>query len=129
MKTFSDLLATDTSALLDIVVELREHGHVQYLADINGTVLLVGQTQLQVDLFAPINLRVQLTEFAEGTSGIEVAALTINGLEVLPVYQQLASSHNNYIDQLGLWSFNIPSPFYNWYHTVSGQGWLLTPDK
>jgi len=43
----------------------------------------------------------------------------INGYEILPKYSHLA--------QDGV--LTIPSPFYSWYHEVSGQGWLLIPDK
>jgi hypothetical protein len=44
---------------------------------------------------------------------------TVNGIEVLPKYRYLA--------QDGV--LTIPSPFYSWYHEISGQGWLLIPDN
>jgi hypothetical protein len=43
--------------------------------------------------------------------------VTIDGIDVLPQYQHLAIDGVLHIDQ----------PFYCWYHTVSGQGWLLEP--
>jgi len=41
----------------------------------------------------------------------------IDGIEILPRYRHLA------IDQL----LTLDKPFYQWYHQVSGQGWLLEP--
>jgi hypothetical protein len=43
--------------------------------------------------------------------------VTVDGVEILPRYQYLASD-----GQLA-----ITEPFYQWYHRVSGQGWLLKP--
>jgi hypothetical protein len=50
--------------------------------------------------------------------------LAINGLEVLPKYQHLATRPTNYIDRLGLWRMEIATPFYIWYHEITGQGWI-----
>ena len=43
--------------------------------------------------------------------------VTVDGEEILPKYQYLAVNGR----------LIIPEPFYRWYHRVSGQGWLLTP--
>jgi hypothetical protein len=43
--------------------------------------------------------------------------VSIDGIEVLPWYQHLAVDGR----------LTIPVPFYQWYHEVSGQGWLLKP--
>ena len=45
------------------------------------------------------------------------ATVTIDGVEILPKYRHLA------VDE----KLTISEPFYRWYHRVSGQGWLLTP--
>jgi hypothetical protein len=45
------------------------------------------------------------------------STVTVDGVEILPKYQHLAVN-----DRL-----TISEPFYRWYHRVSGQGWLLTP--
>jgi hypothetical protein len=44
-------------------------------------------------------------------------AVTVDGVEILPKYQYLAVNGR----------LTISEPFYRWYHRVSGQGWLLTP--
>ena len=46
-----------------------------------------------------------------------LATVRVDGIEVLPKYQHLAKHGQLTINQ----------PFYCWYHTVSGQGWLLKP--
>ena len=43
--------------------------------------------------------------------------VTVDDQEILPKYQYLAVDGK----------ITIPEPFYRWYHRVSGQGWLLTP--
>ena len=43
--------------------------------------------------------------------------VTVDGDEILPKYRHLAVNGK----------LTIPEPFYRWYHRVSGQGWLLTP--
>lgn len=42
----------------------------------------------------------------------------IDNVEILPKYRYLAHDQN----------LSINEPFYRWYHRVSGQGWLLTPN-
>jgi len=41
----------------------------------------------------------------------------IDGAEILPKYQYLTVDNR----------LTINEPFYQWYHRVSGQGWLLKP--
>ena len=43
--------------------------------------------------------------------------VTVDGIEILPKYWHLAVDGK----------LTISKPFYQWYHQVSGQGWLLTP--
>jgi glutaredoxin 2 len=43
--------------------------------------------------------------------------VTVDDVEILPKYRHLAVNGR----------LTIPEPFYRWYHRVSGQGWLLTP--
>ena len=48
---------------------------------------------------------------------VSTDTVSIDGVEVLPKYHYLAENE----------TLNIKGPFYNWLHTVSGQGWLLKP--
>lgn len=43
--------------------------------------------------------------------------VTVDGMPVLPKYSYLA------VDS----QLNIDIPFYQWYHVVTDQGWLLKP--
>jgi len=43
--------------------------------------------------------------------------VSVDSIEVLPRYRHLANSN----------TLQISEPFYQWYHRVSEQGWLLTP--
>jgi hypothetical protein len=43
----------------------------------------------------------------------------IDGIEILPQYHYLAVNG----------TLTINEPFYNWYHRILGQGWLLTPHQ
>lgn len=43
--------------------------------------------------------------------------VTVDGIEILPKYQHLAVDGK----------LTISKPFYQWYHQVSGQGWLIMP--
>ena len=43
--------------------------------------------------------------------------VTVDGIEVLPRYRHLANDN----------TLQISEPFFQWYHKVSEQGWLLTP--
>jgi hypothetical protein len=124
MNNFSDITAIDTAGQLSIGLQLQFHGNTESLITLNGHVVGNNSFNLEIDLFDPIKLSIDLLSFDEGTSGIEIQSLIVNGLEVLPKYQHLASKPTNYIDQLGIWTFKIPPPFYVWYHLTSGQGWI-----
>lgn len=43
--------------------------------------------------------------------------VTIDGIEILPKYNYLSKNEQIIIDV----------PFYQWYHHLTAQGWLLTP--
>lgn len=124
MKNFLDLQATNPT--LAVSVSLKIHGTVTYFASINRQPFQ-GSLETTIPLHSEIYFVIQLQEFNEGTSGIEIERFTVNDLEVLPKYQHYADPRTNYIDKLGVWRLRIPHPFYTWYHTVTGQGWLLNP--
>lgn len=124
IHNFSEALDIDTSQKLVVSLRLKKHGRTKSSTTLNGFVVDVDNVTFELDLLSDIKLVIDLLEFDEGTSGVEIEALTVNGHEVLPKYQHLSSSANAYHDKVGLWEFAIPSNFYAWYHTVSGQGWV-----
>jgi len=123
IKNFSNITAIDTSRTLKINLKLTRHGRTISRVNLNGLEIYVDEVNFEFDLFDPIRLNIDLQEFDEGTSGIEVGLL-VNGLEVLPKYQHLASRPTCYIDKLGIWEMDIPTNFYMWYHSISGQGFI-----
>jgi hypothetical protein len=124
MKNFSELLVTRPD--LTVIIELRIHGRVSYQANINQHIVDI-YSKKTFDLDSLLNFSIQLDDFDEGTSGIEIVEFSVDGLEILPLYRHVASPPTHYIDKLGIWNLNIPLPFYQWYHDISGQGWLLKP--
>jgi hypothetical protein len=124
IKTFSDLTAIDARHKLIVGLQLQKHGQTESIVKLNDCVIAADQIRFEFDLFDPIKLEIELLDFVEGTSGIEIVNFNVNELEILPKYQHLASKPTNYIDFLGVWSFQIPSPFYIWYHQISGQGFI-----
>ena len=123
MKNFSEITAIDLDCL-DVSITLREHGRVRYYCWVNGWPAEMGTTTWTFRLFDSVSVVIVLWDFDEGHSGVEIENFNINGYEVLPLYQQLASSPTSYIDQKGIWQFQITGPFYPWYHKISGQGFI-----
>ncbi len=125
IQTFSDLTAIETVGALTVDLEYRIHGHCIATVCVNDQWYIeLGRGQIKVNLFDPISLKINLLDFKEGSSGIEIVNFSVNGLEILPKYQHLASRPTNYIDFYGEWSLVIPAPFYLWYHQITGQGWI-----
>lgn len=124
IQSFSDVTAIDTRNQLEVELRIRKHGHTVSDITLNSTQVHWAQYVGYWDLFDAINLQVDLTEFTEGVSGVEIEYFGVNGLEVLPKYQHLASNSACYIDKLGIWKMDVPSNFYAWYHAISGQGFI-----
>jgi hypothetical protein len=122
IKTFSDLTGIDPT--LDIVIVVAFHGDVSGEVTFNGHRCHSGVNHFQIGLFDDIQLTSDIQQFTEGVSAIEITEFSVNGYNVIPKYQHLSSSKNGYHDHLGSWHLNIPGPFYVWYHSVSGQGWI-----
>jgi len=124
IQTFSDALAINTRGQLNLELRIQFHGRTEQEIHLNSVPIVAPFTLAQFDLLEPIELKVELTDFDEGTSAVEIEYFGINGLEVLPRYHHLASSGGSYIDKLGTWRFQIAPRFYPWYHAISGQGWI-----
>ena len=123
-QTFSDITVIDTKNQLRIDLQLCRHGRTNDLVTINGQQITDITTTMFVDLLSPITLQIELLDFDEGHSGVEIQSFKINELEVLPKYQHLSSNGKCYIDTRDPWTFQIPKNFYMWYHDAVGQGWI-----
>lgn len=125
IKNFSDITDIETVWALNIEFEFKKHGHViPYICLNDKWHISGGKGSIPVNLFEPINLRINLLEFEEGSSGLEIVNFSINGLEILPKYRHLANKDTTYIDFYDEWVLEIPAPFYTCYHAISGQGWI-----
>jgi hypothetical protein len=122
IKTFSDILAINPK--LQVTVAVAIHGHVAGRVDFNGMRCYAGTNHFEIDLLDNIELVSSITNYVEGSSAIEITEFTVNGYNVIPLYQHRSSSGNAYHDWVGEWQMSIPGPFYTWYHTASGQGWI-----
>ena len=124
IKTFLELTDINIQQSLAVELRLRKHGHTVSKVHVNDVDIPSDYSITHVDLFDAVHLKIDLLEFTEGSSAIEIEYFGINGYEILPKYRHLANNPINYIDKLGVWSMEIPAPFYIWYHTISGNGWI-----
>jgi hypothetical protein len=114
MKNFLDITAIDTSNKLVLDISIKEHNDPCYNFTVNNLPL---ETRMCFDLLDSLYFNCNIVSGA-----VEVIKLTINGKEVLPIYQHLARPATNWITTD--WELVVPAPFYTWYHEITGQGWI-----
>lgn len=115
MKNFSDLLATELSLSVALVV-------VPTHKTSNCSVRIAHRTISPQDLTQSSRIRFQIPLLElidiELSGDVELESLKIDGYEMWPKYcWQDQSTVKCRLDQ----------PFYQWLHEVTGQGWLLVP--
>lgn len=122
LKTFSDTLGI--KPMLEISITVKIHGLI--IGDIffNERRCTEGVNIFSAGIHENLHLHCDIQQFDEGTSAIEITDYTVNGYNVIPTYQHHSTSGNAYHDKIGRWDMYIPSSFYAWYHTASGQGWI-----
>lgn len=118
-KTFSDIMDIDTSSSLKIVLEVSEQGNPKFNLTVNGQPVIRPLFIMYQGLLDPLEIKCIKTE--NGTVTIE--KLSINDREVLPLYGIITSNQKHWIEET-TWHLSIPSNFYQWYHDLSGQGWI-----
>jgi hypothetical protein len=124
MKNFSDITAIDTAGQLQAQLGVQIHGNIEYVLKLNGEIITATEYTTVLDLLADIDLEVMVVSAEAGNGGLEIQDFSINGIQILPVYLHLAEPATNYVNQVGLWHFHIPGPFYPWIHDITGQGWI-----
>lgn len=135
MKNFYEATVTKPTLKLSCCLSLKvTHDAVPCIIKINSQTMFEddasGQTRLvaehhlgfQLPLTEPIDISIQLIN-RQHPDAVE-AKLVIDGYEILPKYQHLASPQTCYIDSNELWQLKIDN-FYPWYHEVTGQGWII----
>ena len=144
MKNFSDLLATDLK--LDLVMSVAPVGMPDVEISINQNLMHQGllQDTFTVDQQLPlrpgliISVRLKNKIYGSGPdTAVVLKQISIDGFDIIPAWTQLAeyvNDHDNtdptsYLGFNGEWKLEIPEPFYQWRHHITGQGWLLRPSK
>lgn len=122
IKTFSEALGIDVKDQLQVQLIIQTHGSINYRMRLNGHLISDEETIYNISLFSPIKLVCTVADVNGGA--VEIKLLVVNGNEVLPKYQHLASPQTAWIDQTGTWEFSINESFYPWFHRISGQGWI-----
>jgi hypothetical protein len=144
MENFSQI--TDTDLFLDLKIVIEPHcgngppyGRVN-LADrtvfdgpMHQMTTISTHTGLREDIKISIDLSGKIYDEIKETA-MHVTSITIDGIEIKDqchdliryVNDQDVQSRTLYLGFNGRWSLEIPGPFYRWWHTKSGQGWLLS---
>jgi hypothetical protein len=144
MNTFSDLQATELD--LSVTLEITPIGHPNISVWVNNE-LITGSYLAQpttihhrLPLLEPFEIKIQLLE-KDYTAAQETAAviesLRIDNFELVPLWTQLAVYQNdhdyqsptNYLGFVGTWTLTVDCAFYQWLHSATGQGLLLTLDQ
>lgn len=143
MKTFCDLLVIDQT--IKIEIELRPEfdlappwvsvmvNHHRETFELSS----VQCRQFELALLDSIDVVVQVepSHQIDPRRGVEISKLDVDNKSLLPQHCRLAQlsdnlvqyAPTNHIVQHGQWRFCIDRPFYQWYHDISSQGWLLKP--
>lgn len=124
IQNFSDLTVIDTSDLLDLQLEIKQHGNIEYLFTINNEPVTGQLFKKRYPINTQFTFECMLIDFVENSGAIEIISITINSKQVLPLYQHLGTPPTAYIDFSIPWKFEMDRQFYPWYHEISGQGWI-----
>jgi hypothetical protein len=145
MKNFSELLATNLSIDIELVLRpVIDNGapHVEVVIDgkqiyshvmLKSTVFCVSTLLLN-----PVDISITMSGkqySVEQETAVVIESLKVDGFDLVPRYlDQVQYAHDQgqgpagaYIGFNGHWQLKHESPFYQWKHTATGQGWLLTP--
>lgn len=144
MNTFSDLQATELT--LDLGLQIAPVGKPVICVTLNFEVLYQGmlehplQIQRQLPLLNPARIKIELLEkdyLATQETAAVIEQLRIDDFDLIPNWTQLAQYNNdhnysqptNYLGFVGSWELLVDQPFYQWWHTITGQGLLLKLDQ
>lgn len=143
MNRFSDLQATD----LYLEISLRaitDNGAPWAQVTVNDKVLWRQQVfedivlTHRMPLLDPFVISVAMQDKvynSQKETALIIQSVCVDGFVVIPRFNHHSRYHNernqcsptNYLGFNGVWSLNVPEPFYRWRHRVLDQGWLLEP--
>jgi hypothetical protein len=145
MNNFFELQATDI--FLNLVLELEPHYkihapdiqvRVNHIQLYSGKLTHACQLTHQIPLLSTFDIQIQLTNknnLEDNTTAALITQLSIDNHQLVPTWTQMAQYSNDHNYQQptthlgfnGVWKLSINRPFYQWWHVVTGQGWLLEP--
>lgn len=126
MKNFYDSTVINPTLKLDVVITLTPVNSCPCIVLINNKVIydnVLAEAiilQQKHPLTDPLLISIIVTR--QHPEAI-IVGITVDGYELIPLYQSLAIPPVSYINTNGIWTFTIPS-FYPWYHKITGQGWI-----
>ena len=127
MKNFSEATAIKSGLTVKVKFTVTPIGKVPCLIKLGAktlyedTICDLQTFELDLPLLDPIELSVQI--YRHHPDAV-ILSLFIDGYEILPKHQHLATPPTEYIDFNSTWTFKIPN-FYPWYHEITGQGWIV----
>ncbi len=145
MKNFLELLATNLSIDIELVLRpVIDNGapHVEVVIDgkqIYSHVMLKSTVfRVSTLLLNPVDISITMSGkqyCAKQETAVVIESLKVDGFDLVPRYlDQVQYAHDQgqgpagaYIGFNGHWQLKHKIPFYQWKHTATGQGWLLTP--
>jgi len=126
MKNFSEATIIKSALTVNVKFTFTPIGQVPCLVKFGNKTLYEDTIKepltvdLDVPLTDPIDLSVQI--YRHHPDAV-IISLTIDDINIIPMYQNQATPPTNYIDFNSTWTLNIPN-FYPWYHELTGQGWV-----
>jgi hypothetical protein len=149
MNNYLDLLATKNIVLpIQIVLEpivdngvptvdLSVNDHTYYNGALSEKLLI----ETKMLLLDTVRIEISMTDkiyCPDRETAAVIKSITIDGYELTEhscesasciFYQndQNVDYRGFYLGFNGVWRFELDRPFYQWWHVVSGQGWLLEP--
>ena len=117
-------------------VEIWINQNLMHQGLLQDTFTINQQLPLRSGLSISVRLKNKIYGETHDTA-IMLRQISIDGFDIIPAWTQLAeyvNDHHNtdptsYLGFNGEWKLEIPKPFYQWRHQITGQGWLLHPDQ
>lgn len=145
MKNFLEVLDSDPRITVRVTVTaITDNGLPRATVLINGVPLYDNLLEsfwtgsAEVPLLEPLVIEVMMSgkqHDLERETAVCIQNVTVDQCQVIPRFSHLVQyTHEqgvgpatNYLGFNGCWRLDTQRPFYQWWHDVTGQGWLLMP--
>lgn len=144
MKNFYDLPDIEPVELIIELGSISDCGAPWATVELNNQTVydtyVAGHARIRhkISLLDPVDIAITMSRKFYNQhleTALLINSIAIDGVELMPKWCHLANytnDHQNnnpttYMGFNGTWQFSIDRPFYQWLHTATGQGWLLSP--